>query len=172
MATARPDLWASTDPALLSPGEVETGNANLLKFLCDGCIDTGAPRRYEDLRRLNDGLRERGRKALISYLCGPAGIAKSATELSEMLLLDVLAGCCETRTRIEDAVSAVQSFIRRARLGLEPAGWSPLRSLTSGIADSRHSTCGRPASGASCTRRIGLIATSWRRLPRSRRLDF
>jgi hypothetical protein len=119
---ARPDLWASADPAALVAGEAVTGNANLLQFLYDGCLDHEEPRLYEDVRRLNDGLRERGRRALICYLCGPTGIAKSAQELSDILLLDVLAGRCEKASRIEEAISAVQTFIRRARLGLEP-GW-------------------------------------------------
>jgi hypothetical protein len=120
---ARPDLWASDDPSALVPGAPETGNANLLRFLCDGCFDHGAPRRYDDVRHLNDGLRERGRDALICYLCGPAGIAKSPSELSEILLLDVLAGRCEKASRVEEAISTVQTFIRRARLGLE-SGWT------------------------------------------------
>jgi hypothetical protein len=120
---ARPDLWASDDPAEIVPGAAETGNANLLRFLCDGCFDDGAPRRYDDVRRLNDGLRERGRDALICYLCGPGGIAKSPNELSGILLLDVLAGRCEKASRIEEAIGAVQTFIRRARIGLEP-GWT------------------------------------------------
>lgn len=114
---ARPDLWASDDPAALAGTEKETGNANLLQFLCDGCFENGIPRRYDDVRRLNDGLRERGRKALISYLCSPqVAIAKSADELSEILLLDVLAGRCEKASRIEEAISSVQTFIRRARM--------------------------------------------------------
>ncbi len=117
---ARPDLWASDNPSALVHGEKQTGNANLLQFLCDGCFENGDPRRYEDVRRLNDGLRERGRNALISYLCSPqVAIAKSATELSEILLLDVFAGRCEKASRIEEAISAVQTFIRRARMGLE-----------------------------------------------------
>lgn len=122
MTKARPDLWASDNPAALVSGETETGNGNLLQFLGDGCFENGVPRRYEDVRRLNDGLRERGRNALISYLCGPNGIVKSANELSEILLLDVLAGRCEKASRMEEAISAVQTFIRRARLGVEP-GW-------------------------------------------------
>ena len=116
---ARPDLWSSQYPQHLVFGQTQTGNANLLKFLCDGCFDNGAPRRYDDVRRLNDGLRERGRQALICYLCAPGGIARSANELSEILLLDVLAGRCEEASRIEEAISAVQTFVRRARLGLE-----------------------------------------------------
>jgi hypothetical protein len=67
-------------------------------------------------------LRERGREALICYLCGPGGIAISPEELSGLLLLDVRAGIRETASRIEEAISAVQTFIRRARMGLEP-GW-------------------------------------------------
>ena len=31
-------------------GGAETGNANLLEFLCDGCFENGEPRRYEDVR--------------------------------------------------------------------------------------------------------------------------
>ncbi len=117
---ARPNLWAADDPAIPVAGE--SGNANLLRFVCDGCFDNGKPLRYEDVKRLNDGLRERGREALICYLCGPGGVAKSAEELSEILLLDVRAGLSERASRIEEAISAVQTFIRRARMGLEP-GW-------------------------------------------------
>ena len=89
MTKARPDLWASDNPSALVFGQTETGNANLLGFLCDGCFENGEPRRYEDVERLNDGLRERGREALISYLCGPHGIVHTSKELSEILLLDV-----------------------------------------------------------------------------------
>ena len=117
---AKPWLWAADDPSVPVGGE--SGNANLLRFLCDGCFDNGKPNRYEDVRLLNDGLRERGREALICYLCGPGGIAASPEELSGILLLDVRAGIRETASRIEEAISAVQSFIRRARMGLEP-GW-------------------------------------------------
>jgi hypothetical protein len=120
IAVARPDLWASDDPAQPVGGGGESGNANLLKFLCDGSFDNGEPRRYDDIRKLNDGLRERGRDALICYLCGPQGVAKSAEELSAILLMDVLSGRRETASRIEEAITAVQTFVRRARIGLEP----------------------------------------------------
>ena len=92
---------------------------------------TAQPRRYEELRRLNDGLRERGRDALVAYLCAldrvalpggrrstPDGPATSAT----CCCSTSRPGCCERASRIEEAISAVQAFIRRARLGLEPAG--------------------------------------------------
>ena len=120
---ARPDLWASDDPSALVTGEAETGNANLSQFLVDGCIETGQPRRYEDLKRLTDGLRERGRRALIAHLCGPVGIVHRPKELSDILLIDVEAGLLESASRIDDATSAVQAFIQRARLALEP-GWA------------------------------------------------
>ncbi len=70
ISKARPDLWASDDPSAPVPasGVTQTGNANLLAFLNDACFNEH-PRRYADVKRLNDGLRERGRKALVSYLC-------------------------------------------------------------------------------------------------------
>lgn len=135
ITVARPDLWASDDPSGLLPGETQTGNANLSAFLCDGCLEHGDPRRYDELRCLNDDLRQRGRDALVALLChdnrvalpwAPGTFATLARELSELLLLDVEAGVCEKATRIEEAISAVQYFIRRARLLLEP-GWTVTR---------------------------------------------
>jgi hypothetical protein len=131
-AKARPDLWASQDPSALVAGEKITGNANLSTILCDRCFDCHCdrPRRYEDVRKLNDGLRDRGRRALICYLCamnrvalpwGKGLFAQVARDLSDLLLFDVEAGNCEKASRIEEAISSVQSFIRRARLGLEPS---------------------------------------------------
>jgi Tc toxin complex TcA C-terminal TcB-binding domain len=123
ITVARPDLWASDYPSLLLPGESETGNANLTNFLCDGCLENGAPRLYDDLRRLNDGLRERGRHALISHLCGANGLFKTPRELTDQLLIDVETGLCERASRIEEAITAVQTFVQRARIGLEK-GWA------------------------------------------------
>jgi hypothetical protein len=111
-------LWAEDDPSLF-------GNENLTKFVRDGCIENGEPRRYEDIKHLNDGLRERARHALLAYLCGmnrvnlPSGT--SATEpkdLSDLLLLDMQAGLCEKTTRVEEGITAVQTYIQRSRLGL------------------------------------------------------
>ena len=132
ITAARPDLWASDDPSALVAGESETGNANLVAFLGQGCLDNGEPYRYEDVKRLNDGLRERGRNALVAYLCHgnrvalpwlAGAYATVPRELSDLLLIDVEAGVRERASRIDEAVSAVQAFIRRARLGLEP-GWT------------------------------------------------
>lgn len=118
----QPDLWVSLDPAQLVAGEAQTGNDNLRAMIEDGLLE-GDPRLYLDLERLNDGLRERGRRALLSYLCGSQGIVSTPAELSELLLIDVEAGLCERASRIDDAISAVQSFVRRARLALE-SGWT------------------------------------------------
>jgi hypothetical protein len=129
---ARPDWWASDDPSAGVGGEKETGNVNLSAFLCDGCFENGEPRRYEEVKRLNDGLRERGRKALLSHLCRmkrvrlpwlPGQFAQVPRDLSDLLLLDVESGLCERTSRIEEAITAVQNYVRRARLGLEP-GWA------------------------------------------------
>jgi len=129
-AMARPDLWASDYPSALVGTETVTGNANLSTFLCDRCFSCDSPRRYEDIRKLNDGLRDRGRRALICYLCAMDRVAlpwragqfaQVARDLSDLLLLDVESGNCEKASRIEEAITAVQNFIRRARLGLEPS---------------------------------------------------
>lgn len=114
------DRWAADDPG------TSGGNDNLTRLVQDGCIENGRPRRYEDLKRLNDALRERARRALIAYLCGPSGgFAASPKELSERLLIDVEVGPCERASRIEEAVTAIQTFERRARLGLEQPAWGP-----------------------------------------------
>jgi hypothetical protein len=119
IAVARPELWASDIPSAVVAGETVTGNANLSQFLGDGLLETCAPRLYDDLKTLNDGLRQRGRCALIAYLCGANGIVASAKELSDLLLLDVETGLCERASRVEEAITAVQTFIQRCRIGLE-----------------------------------------------------
>ena len=137
IGAARPDLWASDDPAALVAGETETGNANLTTFVANGCIENGEPRRYDDLRRLNDGLRQRGRDALLAWLCAmnrvalpwaPGQFAKAPRDVSDLLLLDVETGLCERASSIEQAISSVQAFVRRARLHLEP-GWVVARAF-------------------------------------------
>jgi hypothetical protein len=150
MSKARPDLWSAPDPSAPMPasGVSETGNANLSAFLADGCLENGEPRRYEDLRRLNDGLRERGRNALVSYLCALNRVALPWTptpafatgpgDLSDLLLLDVETGICEKASRIQEAITAVQTFVRRSRLGLEP-DWKPTRHFAR-LWDSRFDT--------------------------------
>jgi hypothetical protein len=137
IGTVRPDLWASDNPSADVTGETATGNANLAALVGDGCLENGVPRRYDDLRRLNDGLRLRGRDALVAWLCAMNRVAlpwasgqfaKLPRDLSDLLLLDVEAGICERASRIEEAISAVQAFVRRARLHLE-SGWAVSRAF-------------------------------------------
>ena len=108
-----------------------TGNADLFALLTRSLLQGETPSRVHELARLNDGLRERGRQALLAYLCSgqrvplpwaPGTFAQTPADLSDLLLLDVEAGPHERASRIEEAITAVQSFVRRARLGLEP-GW-------------------------------------------------
>jgi hypothetical protein len=147
LAKARPDLWASDDPGGVVSGESQTGNANLLQLVNESCFDR-EPRRYLDVKRLNQGLRIRGRDALIAYLCvndrvllpwyTTATYAASAIDLSDLLLLDVGSTERERASRIDEAIAAVQNFIRRARLGLEP-GWKITREFAQ-LWDSRFET--------------------------------
>ncbi|TDR82725.1 neuraminidase-like domain-containing protein [Paludibacterium purpuratum] len=127
---ARPCLWASATPDIALPGESASGNANLVAFAQQGEFAAGAPRRYQGLRRLNDCLRRNARDALLAYLTVNSrvplpwgGFAAAPVDIAALLLLDVSTGVCEKASRIQEAISAVQSFMRRARLGLE-AGWT------------------------------------------------
>lgn len=124
LSQAQPDVWAASTPAAMA-----ADNANLTRFYRDGVIER-TPLRYADLERLNNLLRERGRTALLAYLTGmnrvplpfaPGSFATSAKDLSALLLLDVEAGICQKVSRIEEAVTAVQSFVERARLAQEPS---------------------------------------------------
>jgi hypothetical protein len=126
LASASPVLWAADDPGASTP----SGNDDLLTFVQDALIENGDPRRYDDLRRLDDGLRERARSALLAFLCRmnrvplpfqPSGtFAASPRDLTDLLLLDVASGICERASRIDDAISAVQAFVLRCLIGLEP----------------------------------------------------
>lgn len=126
VVNARPDLWVADDPSAGAP----SGNDNLTQYVGDALLEMGDPRRYRDLRQIDDGLRERARRALLAYLCRldrvqlpggpPKTYARSPGDLSDLLLLDVTAGLSERTTRIDDAVTAVQAFVERALLRLEP----------------------------------------------------
>jgi hypothetical protein len=149
IAEARPDLWVAADPAapVLPSGVVETGNTNLTVLVNTICLAGGEPRRLRDLRQVNDGLRERARAALLAYLCGQDRVvlpfkhgahATHPEDIADLLLLDVQAGPCETASRIEEAITAVLTFIRRARLTLEPH-WKVSRAFAQ-LWDSRFAT--------------------------------
>jgi len=124
LAKAEPDVWAASTSAAMA-----AGNANLTRFYRDGMIERGHPRRYTDIEHLNNLLRERARNALVAYLTRmnrvplpfvPGTFATSAKDLSALLLIDVEAGICQKASRIEEAITAVQSFVERARLSQEP----------------------------------------------------
>lgn len=125
LAQAQPDAWAASAPAA-----IDAGNANLTAFYRDGMIERGNPLRYADIEQLNNLLRERARTALVAYLTrvnrvplpfAPGSSATSAKHLSALLLIDVEAGICQKTSRIEEAITAVQSFVERARLSQEPS---------------------------------------------------
>ncbi|NHZ81412.1 insecticidal toxin complex protein [Massilia sp. CCM 8695] len=124
LGAARPSLWATDADASLA-----TANAELTAFYRNGMIERGDPRRYADIESLNNALRERARSALLAYLTSqdrvalpfaPGSFARTPGDLSALLLLDVEAGICQTSSRIEEALSALQAFVERARLSLEP----------------------------------------------------
>ena len=128
ISAARPDLWASDDPG--APIGALTGNANLTGFVQDGCLRRGEPRRYGGITELDNGLRERARRALLTYLCAmdrlplpwaPGQYARYPGDVSDLLLQDTERGLCTRMSRIEDAIRTVQAFVQRARLGLEPS---------------------------------------------------
>ncbi|WP_373509400.1 neuraminidase-like domain-containing protein [Thiocapsa sp.] len=125
LAQAQPDVWATSTAV-----DMAAGNANLTKFYRDGMIERGNPHplRYADIEQLNNALRERGRSALVAYLTGmnrvplpfaQGSFATSAKDLSALLLIDVEAAICRKTSRVEEAVTAVQSFVERARLSQE-----------------------------------------------------
>jgi hypothetical protein len=139
----RPHRWAADDPA----APPDAGNDNLTRFVQDGCFENGRPRRYADVRALDDALRVRARDALVAWLCrldrvalpfAPGSFATRPRDLSDLLLQDVETGTGEHASRIEDAISCVQAFVQRARLGLEP-GFTVSEELAL-LWDSRFST--------------------------------
>ncbi len=122
---ARPDRWVAENPSLGTP----SGNDDLTKFVGDVLLEMGEPRRYRDLREIDDGLRERARRPLLAYLCTldrvklpgpPTAFAHHPRDLTDLLLIDVQAGLRERASRIDDAVTAVQAFVERALMRLEP----------------------------------------------------
>jgi hypothetical protein len=115
---ARPDLWVSDGPNANDKG---SGNENLTCFVQKSCIQDGTVPQFDDIQTLNDGLRERARTALISWLCGMQRVPTVTTpeQLSSLLLQDVQVGLYERSSRIEDAIISVQTFVQRARIGVE-----------------------------------------------------
>ena len=147
---AQPSLWAS-DP----------GNESLIHFFHHNFM-VQPPNK--EVRRINDGLRERSRTALFNYLCGknwvstPSGYAQSPRDLTDLLLQDVEVGVNETSTRIRDAVVAAQTFIQRARLGLE-GEFPPENLLRNGMKSTSSSKFGKHENVVNYIERIGFSGT-------------
>lgn len=126
---AEPRRWAADDPTVATGAPPVSGVMNLAEFLRDGSFRSGKPHRYVEVTRLNDGLRQRARDALIAYLTGmsrvplpfvPGSFATTPNDLSELLLQEVCCGPQQMATRIEDAIDSCKSLIQRGRLGLDP----------------------------------------------------
>ncbi|KAI9162987.1 insecticidal toxin complex protein [Paramyrothecium foliicola] len=126
IARCRPALWASSpDGNFIVNGT--TGNANLTRFVQRSTLSqTDAPPRLNLVVELSNGLRIRARAALLAYL---AGHNRSATSLSEELLLDTEVGIEVTTSRVDEAIGTVQRFMQRAILGLESSVFHPSQAL-------------------------------------------
>ncbi|KAI4159142.1 MAG: hypothetical protein LQ342_006846 [Letrouitia transgressa] len=125
-----PALAASDDPGQEISGR--SGNSTLVEFATRACEEE--PSRTDFVRCVNDGLRERGRAALLAYLCSMDRVplsfalpgsddkkfASRPQDLGDLLLQDVEVGILQRASRVEDAIQAVQTFVQRARIGLEP----------------------------------------------------
>lgn len=72
--------------------------------------------------QVQDRLRPRRRDALVAYLQHTQGL--TADLLSDQLLIEVSTAECRDRSRIEEACSAIQTFVNRVLLGAE-AGLEP-----------------------------------------------
>jgi len=137
------DLESYTIPVWASDGPATEANNKLMEFFRNGSIENGLPLKYQEIKRLNDGLRVRGRDALVAYLIvrnrikrkAPATRTKdefisSVEGLSEYLLQDVGTQLCQQTTRIEEAISVAQNYVQRNRLGLESGGFlAPFRKM-------------------------------------------
>ena len=131
-----PWLWAADDPNVTLGSATVSGNQNLTHFFDESCFLEAKTKRFEDVKELNDQLRERGRAALLLYCCGMSRVkldafaaagkfAEQPSDLSALLLQDVAVGHSQVFTRIDAAIQTVQTFVQRARLGLEMSFATP-----------------------------------------------
>jgi hypothetical protein len=125
LAEAQPWLWSSENPNILI--EKESGNHNLSRFFQESFSSQG---NYDDIQKVNDGLRLRARAAMLTYLCDKDRVvlpfenntfAQSPLDLTNLLLLNVEVRVHERTTRIEDTVDSIYRLVSRVRLGLEPS---------------------------------------------------
>ena len=173
ISTANPALWASADPSAPVSGQsvAVTGNANLLAFLGDGCLANGDPRRYADLKRLNDGLRERGRDALVQYLCRmkrvllPLGQFAVRHESRSSYAGFCCLTCKPVWVKKSEAASTRRSRPCRRlcarQLGLELTWQVTGEFARYGTAATKPITRGNGANAVSSTRKTGSTGPSW-----------
>ena len=144
---ARPDLWAADDPSVDAAGtdpDRQRQPAGVRSRRLPGERRATPLRRPAAPQRRPARPRPPGADRLpVPDEPGPAALAARAFattpgDLSDLLLLDVEAGLREKASRIEEAITAAQSFIRRSRLGLEP-GWKVTREFAR-LWDSRFET--------------------------------
>ena len=85
---------------------------------------------------LNNQLRENQKQALISYLLVQPVLLDwgvvDADSLFEFFLIDVQMGSCMQTSRIKQAISSVQLYVQRCRLGLEAADGVPVSVTVNG----------------------------------------
>ena len=124
----KPALWASDAPNTADPtiSPAVSGNQNLVQFFQKSCLLESSVARLEDLQRLNNGLRERARSSLISYITAldrvslPDGtVASTPDDVSALLLQNTDVPLCDHSSRIENAICSIQIFIHRTQVGLE-----------------------------------------------------
>ncbi len=125
LSFAQPDVWAASTAAAMA-----AGNANLTKFYRDGMIERVPAALCGSRASATTSCASGARAALLAWLTGmnrvplpfaPGTFATSAKDIGALLLLDVEAGICEKASRVEEAITAVQSFVERARLSQEPS---------------------------------------------------
>ena len=68
---------------------------------------------------IRDRLRNKQRAALVAYLVHDYGL-KNSNQLYEKFLIDVEMAPCMQTSRLKQAISAVQLFVQRCLMGLEP----------------------------------------------------
>lgn len=69
---------------------------------------------------LRDALREQQRDALVAHVLASGGDVRNADDLFGRFLIDVSVSACVKTSRINQAIGAVQSFVQRMTLSLEP----------------------------------------------------
>ncbi|HEY2714688.1 MAG TPA: neuraminidase-like domain-containing protein [Solirubrobacterales bacterium] len=117
---ARTGIPADVESWLATSVTAETAAA-IKRSVKSGCSEQQWP---EIAKRLSDGLRTRRRDALVSYLLAepPAGVGRwlDANDVFAHFLIDVEMEPCMATSRIVQATAAVQLFVQRCFLSLEP----------------------------------------------------